>query len=243
MKYIKALALFALPFCAVFLLLDEPPAPSVVYGGNPSAGRILESKGFCLSYSETRKNPLWVHYRLFAIENPISGKRPGRFKVDPRSPSVVAHDDYTNSGYDRGHMAPNYAIATRYGSQGQSDTFVMTNIVPQKPNLNRQIWRMLEQKVARGYANDLEEVWIITGPIFDESVEKLESGVEIPDAFYKIIADELDGKVRTLSFIMDQYASGDLKKYLVSVDAIEEKTHLDFFSEFYLDETVVGEMW
>ncbi len=221
MKHIKGLmgiaTLYIAAFVAFNLLPEEPQAPSKVYGGNPGVGRILESEGFCLSYSETRKNPLWVHYRLFAVENPESGKRPGRFKVDTRSPSAVSHDDYTNSGYDRGHMAPNYAISTRYGPSAQTETFIMTNIVPQTPKLNRQIWKILEQKVAKEYANDFEEVWVITGPIFDESVEKLESGVEIPDAFYKIILDKLDGKHRAIAFIMGQDAEGDLEDYLVSI--------------------------
>ena len=228
------------------IFFDESITPSLVYGGDPD-GRILESEGFCLSYSETRKNPLWVYYRLFKVENPISGKRPSKFKIDLRSPSRVRHEDFTNSGYDRGHMAPNYAIATRYGPSAQRETFVMTNIVPQTPNLNRKLWKKLEQKVAKEWANDLDEVWVITGPIFNNDEKRLgsrlESGVEIPDAFYKMIVDEIDGEPRVLSFIMSQDAEGELKDYLVSVDDIEMKTYLDFFSRINLDETLIGEMW
>ena len=44
----------------------------------------------------------------------------------------------------------------------------------------------MEQKIAK----DMDEVWVVTGPIFDDDIEKLVSGVEIPDAFYKIIADD-----------------------------------------------------
>ena len=80
----------------------------------------------------------------------------------------------------------------------------MANIVPQKPDLNRRIWRMLEERVAKKYAIDFEEVWIITGPVYDENREALKSGVEIPDAFFKIIVDEVSGNPRVLAFVIDQ---------------------------------------
>ncbi len=56
--------------------------------------------------------------------------------MDTLTIAKVTHNDYTHSGYDRGHMAPNYAIATRYGQEAQKETFLMSNIVPQLGNLN-----------------------------------------------------------------------------------------------------------
>ena len=49
----------------------------------------------------------------------------------------------------------------------------MSNIVRQKPNLNRRVWRPLEERVAKEYAMSLEEVWIITDPVYDEDKELL----------------------------------------------------------------------
>ena len=160
-------------------------------------------------------------------------QRPSKFKIDIRTESKVSHKDYTRSGYDRGHMAPNYAIASRYGHIAQIETFLMSNICPQTPRLNRRIWKNLEQKVAKEYAQDFEEIWIITGPIFDDNIEKLKSGVEVPDSFYKIIIDEIDGKPRVLAFIIPQEVKrkDSLRKFLVSIDEIEKLTKLDFLSE------------
>ena len=78
-----------------------------------------------------------------------------------------------------------------------------------------------------------DEVWIITGPIFDENIEKLESGVEIPDSFYKIIIDEKENGPRILAFIIPQEveSSESLDKFLTNVDEIEQLTKLDFMSE------------
>ena len=80
--------------------------------------------------------------------------------------------------------------ASRHGTAAQRETFFMSNIVPQKPDLNRRIWRLLEERIAKDYAIDFEEVWIITGPVYDEQKETLKSVLEIPDAFFKITREQ-----------------------------------------------------
>ncbi len=79
----------------------------------------------------------------------------------------------------------------------------------------------------------LERVWVITGPVFDQRIERLASGVEIPDAFYRIILDEENGTPRVLAFIAPQTVTGSepLAKFLVSVREIERQTGLDFYPE------------
>jgi len=75
-------------------------------------------------------------------------------------------------------MAPNHAIATRYGEQAQIETFFMSNICPQRPDPNRKVWKHLEATEADDYGNRFEEVWVIDGPIFpDGPSEKLPTGV------------------------------------------------------------------
>ena len=130
-------------------------------------------------------------------------------------------------------MAPNYAIGSRYGETAQRETFLMSNIVPQMPTLNRTVWRLLEERVAKEYAMNFEEVWIITGPVYDEHKESLKSGVEIPDAFFKIIVDEVSGKPRVLAFVIGQDVTGSdrFSQFLTSVDEVEKQTGLDFLAE------------
>nr|WP_292429156.1 DNA/RNA non-specific endonuclease [Methylobacter sp.] len=115
--------------------------PALLYQETPKSSnaknidtwfRILRNDGFILGYSDLRGNPLWVEYALTAAkENGRSLKRPNRFETDWRSINRVSHDSYQHSGYDRGHMAPNYAMSRLYGREGQSDSFLMTNITPQ----------------------------------------------------------------------------------------------------------------
>lgn len=216
----------------------------MVYGGVPEAqewsvqtwAHKLRNDGFLVGYSEWRADPLWVSYRLSPIDKRPTPPRPGHFSTDLRTLRRVSHEDYSRSGYDRGHLAPNYAIAQLYGRKGQLDSFEMSNIVPQKPHLNRQLWQRLEEVEADYFARWFGPLWVVTGPVFDEDIRRLNSGVEIPDAFFKIyirppmIASE---EPRMLAFLMPQKVSGKepLSRFVISVDEVEKRTGLDFFPD------------
>jgi len=161
-----------------------------------------------------------------------TAKRPSRFKRDKQTRSRVGHDDYTRSGYDRGHMAPNHGITLRYGKNGQRDTFMMSNIVPQQPALNQGPWRILEARIS-GYAEKLEEVFVITGPLYAETPKFLPIGVEVPDAFFKVVVDIEGTTPRVLAFVLPQGTPRKAKpaKFLVSVDQIEAQSGFDLFHE------------
>jgi endonuclease G, mitochondrial len=118
----------------------------------------------------------------------------------------------------------------------------MSNICPQKPKLNQQVWRLLEAQIADDYAERLEQVWIVTGPIFGATIERLESGVAIPEAFFKVIIDEDGGTVRTRAYIVPQSVEGSepADSFLTTVDAVELRTGLDLMSE--LADTVESEV-
>jgi endonuclease G len=221
-----------------------------VYAGYPKQGfqlfgrtKQLDNRGYVVGYSESMDNPLWVSYRIFDVPKLSNGKRPSGFKVDSRTRAEVRHDDYTNSGYDRGHMAPNYGIATRYGDEAQQETFLMSNVIPQTPSVNRGIWKDLEMLVAKRYGRYFSEVWVITGPVFQEPVEKMKSGVPIPSDYYKIIADEQDGELRVLAFLIENDCPPytRLTQRLVSVDQIETLTGLDFFPNLTEDQQLTLE--
>lgn len=201
--------------------------------------RVLRNEGFMLGYSEWRMNPLWVTYRLEAVTPGASGSRPSRFSADTRTLPFwqVSHDDYTHSGYDRGHLAPNYAIAKVHGREAQLQTFLMTNISPQTPDLNRQLWQRLEESAMDHFAPLKGETWVITGPVFGDAVERLSSSwkVQIPEAFYKIFIapPKGDRPLKVLAFLMPQSVRGNepLDQFLVSVREIEALTGLDFMHQ------------
>jgi endonuclease G len=220
--------------------LESLKADPNVFAGVPRAGgaasnfTLLRNRGYAVGYSEARRNPLWAAYRLTRLpEHPPPGPRPSRFLTDPRTAARVGHDDYTKSGYDRGHMAPNYAIATRFGQEAQVETFLMSNICPQTHALNAGLWACLEEIVADCWANEYQEVWVLVGPIFGPAPGRLPAGVEIPDAFFMIVAAVIDGGPKVMAFVMTQeIPSGrPLSAFLTSVRSVEQATGLDFFSD------------
>jgi len=245
---------------------QNPPSPSttspdlitddrIIYAGMPRPGpnagpettfEVLKNIAYISGYSETRKDPLWVAYRLFRTPNPFNLPRPkGGFITDNRTTAHVKDADFARSGYDRGHMAPNSAIARCFGEQAQIETFYLSNICPQAPLLNERDWERLEVDEKK-YADTLEEVWVIDGPIFADlnggTTERLASGIAVPSAFYKILVDEDQGRPRVFSVIMPQSVSGTElpQQFLSSVDEIEKETHLDFF--WKLDEATQAQM-
>jgi endonuclease G len=212
----------------------------IIFGGVPRARRgdirftVLRNQAYIVGYSEERRDPLWAAYHVFRATGPVHEERPrGSFITDTRTQAQVSHHDFTGSGYDRGHMAPNFAIATRFGPAAQLETFLLSNICPQAPALNQKVWEHLE-KAEIDYANQLGEVWVMDGPIFDDlrggPTRKLRSGISVPSSFYKIIIENHAGTPRLFCVIMPQTVKGTEmpQQFVTSVRTIEEKTQLEF---------------
>ena len=213
-----------------------------VYAGIPQenqTGRrflqILRNRGYWAGYDEKLRNPAWVAYRLFDVEEAVdTAERPDSFYPDERTLARVQSSDYTGSGFDRGHLAPNSAIARCYGREAQKEPLLLSNSVPHRHALKAGIWKQLEMREAVNYPARFREIRVITGPVFHGNIPKtLPSGIPIPDAFFKIYLDELNGKIRTIAFLFtqDDDGKGSLDKRLCPIDEIEKLTGLDFFPE------------
>lgn len=208
---------------------------------------LLENDGYLVGYDESRGNPAWCAYKIFPPQKAEAPERPENFETDYRTRARVPTEAYVRSGYDRGHMAPNHAIALCYGESAQKETFLMSNIVPQKHGLNAGIWKALEQRLIKRYTRNFGDIWVLCGPVYTEVPLKRLAGTSrrgtlpaVPDAFFLIVTDreEHSGALRTLAFIVphEDNPKNNPKLYLTSIDSIEEKTGLDFFS--LLDENV-----
>ena len=180
--------------------------PTDLYPNSPHIGKLLKNIGYISCFSEKYGIPIWVAYITkypFAYD---TAKRPSEFITDYRVNSPE-HSDYTRSGYDRGHMAPNYAIGRTYGPEAQRETFYMTNIIPQRPNVNRDQWRDLEQFIANDLAARYGTVLVFTGPLISEDMPKLKNRVSVPSAMWMVITvRRSSGEYITAGFIIPQQA-------------------------------------
>lgn len=218
---------------------DVQPDDTPLFGGMPRTKKlltILKNDAYWVGYSEEKRAPLWAAYRLLDVEHEDKpSTRAESFQPDKRTTAQVTSDQYTNSGYDRGHLASSYSIAKCYGTTAQIQTFLMSNIVPQRHSLNAGIWKSLEMKEINSYTPRCQSIWIIAGPIYPDVItQRLPSGIPVPEAFYKIILDEIDGRLRAMAFIFehDMEKDTDLSACLVSINEIEQRTGLDFFPNF-----------
>ena len=193
--------------------------------------QIIKHVGYTVSYNNKTRNPNWVGYTLTDEEVQGTVKRDDGFSCDPLVKGVQAcDDDYKNSGYDRGHLAP--AADMKWSKQAMEESFYLSNVSPQNKNLNRGVWKKLEE-LCRDKAELYGEIVIITGPVFNGNKQKTigENHVRVPDAFFKVMLSNYDDSPRAIGFYMENKAGKKkLKEYAKSIDEIEAITSLDFFS-------------
>lgn len=192
---------------------------------------LVEFSAFALAYDEQHEQAAWVAYRLLAQGRQARHERYDRFMADSKvSTGSAEPDDYTNSGYDRGHLAPAGDFAT--SKEAMKESFYMSNMSPQEPSFNRGIWNKLEGRV-REWAEETGEVWIITGPVLmnQKRLKKIgQNKISVPRYYYKVILDIREPGISMIGFVLPNKGSSKaLSNFVIPVDSIEQLTGLDFF--------------
>jgi endonuclease G len=204
-----------------------PAVISLDYVGGAHEG------GFSIWYDEKTYQPFVTWYELTKenAENNPSNNRPSNFHRDDRlitllgSSKVPTHADYTNSGYDRGHMV----LADDFDDTQEklNATFVTSNICPQNSNLNqRGAWRAIElyqQQCAINYG----KVEIFSGPLYNGSEQTIGGNLRkliVPTHFFKLIIYKINNKTAIDAFIVPNRdeTGTDITDYLVDYDDIEQ---------------------
>ena len=211
-----------------------PGEPSYVFSGTPIPTKgqhikVLKNGAYWVGYDTNKETPLWAAYRVFGVPKLDPVERPDKFIPDYRVWPPISPKQYTKTGYDRGHLVPNYVLSTRYPSVVES-SFLTSNIMPQKPDLNRKVWKDLELLVSKKYAQKYGEVWVLVGPVFDANPKHI-GPVPIPASCYMIAITVLQNKqLEMIAWNIPQDVSGkeDSSEFITSVHAIEELTGLNF---------------
>lgn len=195
------------------------------------AANLVKHTYYTLSYNEDFEQANWVCYMLTDSMVLNGGEeRSNKFKVDKLVATGSARtSDYTNSGYDRGHLCP--AADMGFNHEAMSESFLMSNISPQVPDFNRGIWKELESSV-RKWARQEHKIIVVTGPVFKENKGVIGTdNVLVPGYFYKIIFDATD-QPKLIAFVLPNAKSDrPLTDFAVTTDEAEKLTGLDFFSQ------------
>lgn len=229
--------------------------------GAPVCDEMLIGRYFTIGYSWYFRQAKWV----LEIVNPNDRfgwetDRGDCFRADVRIPRRfrAGLNVYKGSGYDRGHLAAS-ANHDELAVQN-SETFLLSNMSPQKPELNRGMWRKLELAIRElNDEEDVLETYVLTAPIFyfDRKVETIgdkhdEYGINvpIPHAFVKsVLAEDRKGRLRLWTFEMENRSlEGNVSDYLVVTYDVEQKVGGRFWDrvagdDLHEQKSVVGTMW
>lgn len=158
--------------------------------------QALCSNQFAVLHSGLTKTPLMVVERLNArvIADARDEERTDEFFPDPRlgHGNRAELDDFRGSGYDRGHLAP---AADMRDTQAMSQSFALSNMVPQDPTNNRKIWSKIESDVRKFARRARGDVFVYSGPIFGVGHETIGSSrVWVPTHLFKLVYDQAGGR-------------------------------------------------
>ena len=266
MVVVALLGIAAIVFASAYFNATQPagststssPVSIHMLLGNPSGATtdssdrdnyLMVKPYFVLSYNNSKGIPNWVSWQVTA---PDLGDAPRKqtFDSDTTLPfgfTVVTQRDYDHSGFDRGHMCPH---SDRAANQDMSfATFVMTNIIPQAPNVNRRAWEQLESYCRELVSREHDRLYITSGPAGQGGrgskgpAQSLADGkVTVPAACWKIIVVEPDDggddlarisqNTRVIAVIVpnDQEQVGEeWSGFRTSAAAVERETGLHFF--------------
>jgi endonuclease G len=209
--------------------LDFVSVSTVSLQPNSTTNQIVVHDNYTLSYNEKHEQAEWVAYTLkkdYGSGNNFS--RP--FFIDDKKVKTRSADwrNYKNSGYDKGHLCP--AGDMKFSKKAYEETFLTSNISPQKHDFNEGVWNRLEQKI-RYWSTKYGEVYVVTGGVLTDGLKTIgNENVSVPKYFYKIVAAKTNGTIKMIAFLVPHEESKKpLYSFVVSVDEIEKMTNVDFF--------------
>ena len=195
--------------------------------------RIIERICYTVSYNNSTFMPNWVMWQLKGEQ--VMKRKEGMWNEYREDPEIeegcrALLSDYASSGYDRGHMCPGGDC--NWSDQGRDETFLLSNMCPQNPVLNRGDWKEIEI-ACRKWAKEHGSIYIVCGPIFLKSQVHQRIGanqIPVPEAFFKVILCIDDNEPMGIGFIC-RNTDGNRKKdfYVNSIRQVERITGYKFF--------------
>lgn len=139
-------------------------------------------------------------------------------------------EDYWNSGFDRGHLAPSADF--RWSRKALSESYFYTNMAPQRPELNREKWAEMEDKLRLYVSEYKEQIYVVTGGVLKKNLPTIgEHKIPVPELFYKVAIDIEGDEKKGIAFIMpNAKCELPVMSYAVSIDSVELLTGIDFFA-------------
>ena len=202
---------------------------------------LMPKPQYTLSYNRSKATPNWVAWRL---DSSWIGtvQRQDDYRPDPALPAgwyQVMDNDYSGSGYERGHMTPSGDRTNTIANN--SATFLMTNFVPQLSANNQGPWEEFET-YCRSLAQQGNELYIFSGPSGNAGTIA-QGRIVVPAVTWKVVIILPNGSddvqrvtraTRAFGIIVPNQPPLNIntpwRNFRVTVDAVENLTGYDFFT-------------
>ena len=194
---------------------------------------------YCYEFNTSQLHSNWVAYRFDAITRQRNTTRTDAWSDDPALPSQYRIGTGTFSGYDRGHICP--SADRLYSEEANAKTFYMSNMSPQLNSFNTGIWETLESAIrTKGQnATFADTLYVVKGGLVS-SGQMLgyvsRSGgkrVAVPKYYFCAALQKKGNTYNAIGFLLEHKVYDSTEKklslYAMSIDALEEKTGIDFF--------------
>ncbi|MCI0997078.1 DNA/RNA non-specific endonuclease [Pseudomonas corrugata] len=208
--------------------------------GCPSGGGALTlyRQAYTLNNNGSTKFANWVAYKI-TKQTSASG-RPRNWKADPDVPAeeTLTPADYSGANValkmDRGHQAN---LASMGGVSDWQTLNYLTNITPQKSDLNQGAWARLEdQERSLSKATEIDAVYVTTGPLYEKNMGLLPGTNKIhtiPSGYWKVIftgSNPANGLYAAFIMEQDTPRSANFCDFQVTVNEIERRSGLTLWS-------------
>lgn len=241
MKYLIALAVLIISALVSTAAgaQQAPPRPMQACSdqapyGFPSTNRP-NTIGICrtayaLMHDNDAKVAIWVVYTLTSQHALGCVPRVNAFAPDQSLPRGRRAEtaDYANSGYDTGHIANNADMS--WDPAVARESFILSNMAPQMPNLNRGIWKELETSVRVWAFGSGGSLTIYAGSIYDLNADHRigPNNVIVPRGFYKIVVNNVTKQSLAFIFPHRSNLGTDIRTVQATVSDVEKYTGVNF---------------
>jgi endonuclease G, mitochondrial len=228
----KLLLLLLIPFAALANPIDDSCSHHTAHGAPISSitenTQYICHSNYAVHYRYDTKTAEYVVEHLDTTDITGPAKRKNNFGPDPKvdDNKEAQLSDYAGNPYDRGHLSP--AANNRTDDTQMSESFFLTNMIPQDPGHNRGIWRILEIGV-RNTAAAGNDIYVISGTIYDAGYKTIGNNVGVPTRVWKVIYNATTGQTIAFLFPNAKLSTKDLPKYAVSVDVVEKESGVNVF--------------
>ena len=209
-------------FCTIFLLLATGSrGQNCLLPSDMEGEQRVAHTAYTLSYNAQHNQPSWVAYLLTREHALTTLPRKDSFKADPLVKDCATPDDYKNTGFDKGHLAPNADM--NWDTKVQQECFYMSNMSPQTHAFNAGIWSRMEEQV-RQWAIEYDSIYVVTGPVLNESTVK---------ECHTIISFHADGSSDTTWDCVTHIATHEPFKVVYDTKSKKAKKHRVTVPDYY----------